>query len=95
MSNKKKHTYYITIPLTGSVEFYVETDEPIEDESRAYELAMNKWEEALTGIDIVNGDRTVREDVDIQIGEYTLHRDALDQGNVCHATCPGIEWGEV
>lgn len=82
----KKHKYYITVPMTGSIEVVVETDEPIEDDEQAFELAIEEWSEGDYGLDIVSP-RLKRAKVDL--GEIDFHKQ-LNRGNVCHE----IYWQE-
>lgn len=82
-----KHKYYITVPMTGSVNIVVEVDEPIEDADQAFELACEKWNDGEYALDIVDP----KENGEAELGEFDLHPH-LNRGNVCHAVCPEIDW---
>ena len=83
--SEKKHKYYITVPMTGSITMSIETDEPIGDDEEAFELACEKWNSGDHGLDVGG-----KED-GTELGEIDLHK-YLNRGNVCHAVCPEIEW---
>lgn len=79
--SEKKHKYYVTVPMTGSICILIETDEPIEDDQQAFDLACEKWSGSLGEDDEAAG----------ELGEVSLHK-YLNRGNVCSAVCPEIEW---
>jgi len=79
--SEKKHKYHVIVPMTGSICISIETDEPIENDQQAFELACEKWSGSFGGEDEVAG----------ELGEVSLHKH-LNRGNVCSAVCPEIDW---
>lgn len=84
-----KHKYFITVPMTGSINVVVETDEPITDDEQAFELVCEEWNEGGYGLELADPEENGK----AELGEFDLHK-YLNRGNVCHAACPEIDWEE-
>ena len=83
-----KYTHRITVPFTSSVEVTVETDEPIEDDEHAYEMAREEIDRADTSFILTN-----KEDRDtVELGDELEYAKDLTTGNVCHAVCSEVDW---
>jgi hypothetical protein len=86
-----KYTHYITVPFTSSVEVIIESDEKIEDEDQAYDMAMDQIYKSDPCIDLENKGKD-RDKNAVEMGEELEYHKELNRGNVCHAVCPEISW---
>jgi len=90
----KKYRYNVTVPITGSVMIFVETDKEIESAGEAFEKAF----EAISEIDhyfcfgVPGDDKAHTEIGDMMMGDEIGHHKYLNRGNVCRAVCPETEW---
>lgn len=90
----KKYIYNVTVPVTGSIQVLVESDEEIKSMNEAFEIAMEAYGKssarfALQSID--SGE--VHEVIDgIMMGDEWETHLHLNRGNVCYAVCPETYW---
>jgi hypothetical protein len=84
-----KYTYYITVPVTTSVNIIAESDEKIEDEGKVYDLAIRVIEKANTRFYVKNNKG---HESDVELGEELSFHEHLNRGNVCNAVCSEMEW---
>lgn len=77
-----RYTHYVVIPITGSINVAIESDDPEPSLEVLYKAAMDvPWRLALEE----DGDGKVT------LGEEIGTHRYLNRGNVCEAVCPEME----
>lgn len=86
-----KYTHYITVPFTSSVNVIVESDEKIENQDQAYEMAMEQISKSDPIFDLENRSKGIDKSA-VEMGDELEYHLELDKGNVCYAVCPEVDW---
>lgn len=87
----EKKTYWMTVPYCCGVNVQVTTDKEIESDDDALDAFMEMMDEREIRIVFLDKNGKEVDDVFIEDGAY-LRR--VSSGNVLHAPCHEIDWGE-